>query len=67
MIKDIIFLILGAIFGWLTTHLYYKKANRDNKIEIERLKKYIKEAIGESEKTIIENSLQYEVIDEWKD
>lgn len=71
MVKDILFLltgaIIGALFSWLITHLYYKKANRDSELENKNLKKYIRDIANNTEKTILENSLQWEVIDEWKE
>lgn len=71
MIKDILFLIIGAIIGalfsWLITHLYYKRANGDNELDIQKLKEYIKEIINNSEKAILNNSLQYDIVDEWED
>lgn len=57
---DIISLILGAILGaipsWLITDIYSKKSDKANEIEVKKLKDFIKE-----------NSLQYEVVDEWKE
>ena len=30
--------ILGGFVSWLITHIYYKKANKDNELEIDKLK-----------------------------
>lgn len=71
MLENILFsligIIFGALFSWLITHIYYKKANRDNELEIENLKKYIKENANDTQKAILENSLQWETIDEWEE
>ena len=62
-------LILGVILGgftsWFITHVYYKKANKANEIEIDKLKKYINNIMKDTEKNILDKSLQYEVVDEW--
>lgn len=71
MLENILFSLIGIIFGallsWLITHIYYKKANRNNELEIENLKKYIKENANDTQKAILENSLQWETIDEWEE
>ena len=36
--------ILGGFVSWLITHIYYKKANKDNELEIDMLAEKIKEA-----------------------
>ncbi len=59
--------ILGGFVSWLITHIYYKKANKDNELEIDKLKKYINDTIKDSEKNILDNSIQYEVVDEWEE
>ena len=67
MVDLVIGWILGGFVSWLITHIYYKKANKDNELEIDKLKKYINDTIKDSEKNILDNSIQYEVVDEWEE
>ena len=62
--------IIGAFFSWVIAKIYYEKAKRDNNMNAEKKdindEKKHQEIMGKLN-DIKDNSLRYEVIEEWEE
>lgn len=62
--------IIGAFFSWIITKIYYEKAKKDNNMNAKKKnmndEKNHKEII-EKLNDIKDNSIGYEIVDEWEE